>query len=78
MIEVLEGTKYKKGPILVHVVTKKGKGYCFAEESPEIFHGVGPFEIETGENLALNKTTYSQVFGEEIVKEAKKMKALLQ
>jgi 1-deoxy-D-xylulose-5-phosphate synthase len=37
-----------KGPVLVHVVTVKGKGYKFAEENPGIYHGVAPFEIETG------------------------------
>ncbi|MCX7884401.1 MAG: 1-deoxy-D-xylulose-5-phosphate synthase [Caloramator sp.] len=68
--EVLERAKHKKGPVLVHVVTKKGKGYCFAEESPEIFHGVGPFEVETGENISLGRLTYSKAFGEEIVKAA--------
>lgn len=75
--EVLERAKHKKGPVLVHVVTKKGKGYCFAEESPEIFHGIGPFEVETGENIVSGKTTYSNIFGEEIVKAAEKNKNII-
>ncbi|QCX32689.1 1-deoxy-D-xylulose-5-phosphate synthase [Caloramator sp. E03] len=70
--EVLERAKNKKGPVLIHVITKKGKGYCFAEESPEEFHGIGPFEIETGENIATVKTNYSKVFGEEIIKAAQR------
>lgn len=49
-------------PVLVHVITKKGKGYEPAEDSPQVFHGVGPFEIETGEQEK-KRESYSDVFG---------------
>lgn len=46
---VIRWARELKKPVLVHVVTKKGKGYKYAEEHPEKFHGVGRFDIETGE-----------------------------
>ena len=52
-----------KGPVLIHVCTQKGKGYTFAEEKPQEFHGISPFEIETGEVLISNDPSYSDVFG---------------
>ena len=56
-----------KGPILIHVKTKKGKGYRIAEERPSSFHGVSPFCIATGESLKKNKsTTFSDAFGESL------------
>ncbi|WP_296645130.1 1-deoxy-D-xylulose-5-phosphate synthase [Romboutsia sp. 13368] len=48
VIEVLNKAKYKKGPVLLHVITKKGKGYRFAEEQPDKYHGVSKFDIKTG------------------------------
>ena len=48
VIEALNRAKYKKGPILLHVITKKGKGYRFAEEQPDKYHGVSKFDIKTG------------------------------
>lgn len=70
IIEVLQRTRNIKGPILIHVVTKKGKGYSFAEKNPDVYHGVGPFEIETGRRKTSASINYSSVFGEEIVNEA--------
>ncbi len=55
-----------KGPVLLHVCTQKGKGYSFAEESPDRFHGIAPFEIETGETFGTNEPDYSKVFGDAI------------
>ena len=53
-----------EGPVLVHVMTKKGKGYRPAEEQPDKFHGVGPFQVQTGEILEeKKKDTYTDVFG---------------
>lgn len=49
-------------PVLLHVITKKGKGYRFAEEHPDKFHGIGPFDKETGEVLSAARD-YSAVFG---------------
>ena len=75
-IEKLENTlkiaKEVKGPVLVHVITKKGKGYKIAEENPDKFHGISPFNIETGEKLAPSKKDYSKVFGDKLIELAKK------
>lgn len=66
--EILEKVKELDEPVVIHVVTKKGKGYRFAEENPDKFHGVAPFNPDTGEILNKNKNiTYSQSFGETIV-----------
>ncbi len=61
-----------EGPVLIHVLTKKGKGYKFAEENPDKFHATGPFNIETGEPKNAKKPDYSKVFGDKLVKLAKK------
>lgn len=54
-----------KGPVLLHVITKKGKGYEPAEKNPDKFHGVGPFNIEDGSSKKMkSKASYSKVFGE--------------
>ena len=64
MIETLKRIKSSTSPTLVHVITKKGKGYEFSEKNPCIFHGVGPFELETGSQLSSkNSTSYSSAFG---------------
>jgi 1-deoxy-D-xylulose-5-phosphate synthase len=55
-----------KQPILVHVVTHKGKGYAPAEQRPEVFHGIGKFDVATGEPLAGGRG-FTQVFGETLV-----------
>jgi len=63
--QVLEQAKQKKGPVLVHVVTRKGKGYEPAEQNPDVFHGVGAFDPDTGELLKKPAPpSYTQVFGE--------------
>jgi 1-deoxy-D-xylulose-5-phosphate synthase len=65
LCEVFERTKAMTNPVLVHVCTKKGKGYYFAEKKPEKFHGIGPFDIKTGEPLETSDLpTYTQVFGQ--------------
>jgi len=65
--QVLQRAKMKKGPVLVHAVTCKGKGYEPAKKSPDIFHGVGPFYKETGEFLKKEAPpTYTEVFGETV------------
>lgn len=60
------------GPTLMHVVTKKGKGYAPAEKNPSKFHGIGPFDIETGEvkKSGSGAPKYTSVFGDAIVAEA--------
>jgi len=71
MIRVLEHARTMKGPVLVHVCTVKGKGYRYAEEKPNVFHGIAPFEIETGELKNNGGESYSQVFGRKICELAK-------
>jgi len=61
---VLERARKSHGPVLVHVITKKGKGYKPAEENPDKFHGIGPFEVETGNARGESKVTYTKIFGE--------------
>ncbi len=65
LLEVLQAAKRIDGPVMVHVLTKKGKGYKPAEESPNKFHGTGPFEIATGKKVvkAGMPVTYTEVFG---------------
>lgn len=61
-----------EGPVLVHVLTKKGKGYTPAEEHPGKFHGISPFDIATGEvSEKKKKDTYTDVFGKVMCAEAK-------
>ncbi|MBI5739306.1 MAG: 1-deoxy-D-xylulose-5-phosphate synthase [Nitrospirae bacterium] len=71
LIETLERFRDFPGPVLVHAITKKGKGYEPAEKNPGIFHGVGPFDIETGEMPSSGKKSYSNIFGSALVKLAK-------
>ena len=68
LIDILSKVKNFKGPVLLHIVTKKGKGYKFAEAAPTKFHGIGPFDIKTGKTLSLKKVTYTEVFSKAIVK----------
>jgi len=64
----------KEGPILVHIVTQKGKGYAPAEASDDKYHGVVKFDVATGKQVKAkaNAPSYTKVFGESLVKEAKK------
>ncbi len=72
LISVLDRARSVNGPVLIHVITNKGKGYDHAERNPERFHAVSPFDIKTGEELRNNSgITYSQVFGNTMVKLAK-------
>jgi len=69
LVETLRNVKQLRGPILVHVVTKKGKGYLPAEKEPTKFHGVGPFDPATGRSLSQDtRPTYTSVFGSTLVK----------
>src|SRR6056297_546181 len=72
LIETLEKAKNIKGPVLVHAITQKGKGYLPAEKAPENFHGVGqfdPFIVKNNSKKAIVK--YSHIFGEKILELAK-------
>ena len=77
LIKVLNEVKKLSGPILLHVYTKKGKGYKIAEKKPDKFHGVGPFNIKTGDSLKKSVKTYSDVFGETLIEMAAKNKRVV-
>ncbi len=68
---MLKISKQLEGPVLIHVLTKKGKGYKIAEENPDKFHATGPFDIKTGKSKKEKKKDYSKVLGEKLVKLAK-------
>jgi len=80
LIETFHNVKKLRGPILVHVITKKGKGYRLAEMDPASFHGVAPFVVETGEPISDpkgNPPTYAQVFGETLCRLARENRNLI-
>ena len=64
---MLNITKQLDGPVLLHVITKKGKGYKIAEENPDKFHATGPFEIDTGKSKKKKSKDYSKVLGDKLV-----------
>ncbi len=69
---IMQLSKQVEAPVLIHVLTKKGKGYKIAEENPDKFHATSPFDVETGKSKKEKKSDYSGVFGEKLVKIAKK------
>ncbi|NWF75300.1 MAG: 1-deoxy-D-xylulose-5-phosphate synthase [Nitrospirae bacterium] len=72
LIDTLRRIKNIQSPILIHVITKKGKGYEFSEKNPSIYHGIGPFKIETGEPIETQGQNYSDVFGDALIDLAEK------
>jgi 1-deoxy-D-xylulose-5-phosphate synthase len=69
LIEIFENAKMYDGPVLIHCVTQKGKGYAPAKKNPERFHSASPFDVETGELLNKDKKpTFSSVFGQTVMK----------
>ena len=68
---ILTMSKQINGPVLVHVLTTKGKGYEIAEKNPDKFHATSPFNIETGETKKAKSKDYSKVFGDKLVELAK-------
>ncbi len=73
LIETFETAKQLEGPVLVHVMTQKGRGYKPAECDPTSFHGVGSFDIATGKSCGSNSgkpcpPSYTQVFGQSMIK----------
>ena len=75
--EILKKAKDLEGPILIHAITKKGKGYLPAEENPDKYHSTSPFEIETGKSKSAKKEDYSKVFGRKLVELAKENKEIV-
>lgn len=69
---ILKQAEQMSGPVMVHVITEKGKGYHYAEQSPEVFHGIGPFDPKNGLPLKKKKTpTYTDVFGRTLLELAR-------
>ena len=77
LLDILERAKSTQKPVLIHVVTKKGKGYKFAEENPDKFHAVSKFNKETGEIIKSNTGSYSKTFGNKICELAEKNEKIL-
>jgi len=70
LIDILNNIKYLKEPVLLHVTTRKGKGYPPAEENPVYFHGCGCFEVETGNCIDPEGSvpSYTEVFGQTMIR----------
>ncbi len=79
LIDILYNVKALQEPVLLHVTTKKGKGYPPAEENPVYFHGCGCFEVNTGNCVqhSCSAPTYTQVFGQSLVELAEKNPAIV-
>lgn len=69
LMKYLKNAKSLRGPVLLHVITKKGKGYLPSETDPDKFHGVGPFHMESGEIIknGADGKSFSKVFGENLL-----------
>jgi len=67
LLEVLSVAKMIEGPVLIHVVTQKGRGYRNAEINPSKFHGIAAFNPQTGETIVSGRTSYSSVFGNKLL-----------
>jgi len=72
LIEVMKRATMVEGPVFIHVITEKGKGYDFAEKNPELFHGVPPFDVHSGEIITKGEVTFSQAFGQHLVEMAER------
>ena len=72
LIELFENVKEMNRPVLIHVKTIKGKGYPYAEERPWAYHGVGAFDLKTGQPLSKGGRSWSSVFGDKMVEIGKK------
>jgi 1-deoxy-D-xylulose-5-phosphate synthase len=74
LVETFNNIKDINSPIIVHVLTTKGKGYKPAEKNPTRFHGIGPFDVATGKSVSIGSSipTYTQVFSKALVKMAAK------
>ena len=70
--DILALSKRVAGPVLIHVLTKKGKGYEIAEKNPDKFHATSPFNIETGEPKKKKEKDFSAIFGEKLIELAHK------
>ena len=63
LIPMLKNARKMKGPVLIHTITEKGRGYEPARQNPGLFHGVGPFDVKTGQQFKKVIKTYTEIFG---------------
>lgn len=77
LITIIDYAKSLNRPVIVHTVTQKGKGYTPSEADPSLFHGIGCFDVETGNITGCSTNSYSDTFGEEIVKQAESNEKLV-
>jgi 1-deoxy-D-xylulose-5-phosphate synthase len=77
LIEVINNVLPLEEPRLIHVITKKGKGFKFAEAAPSKFHGTAPFDTKKGETAALSGTSFTEAFSSKIVELAAKDKRIV-
>jgi len=77
VVKYLRRCRELKKPMILHAITTKGKGYPFAVENPEKFHGVAPFEVMTGKVNAERQKTCSEIFGETMLRLAKDNEKLI-
>ncbi len=75
--KVLGNARKMKGPVFIHAITQKGQGYEPALKNPRIFHGIGPFDIETGSPFKNAIKTYTEVFGDFMLQQASKDQRLV-
>lgn len=71
LIQLLQNARDLKRPVLLHVITQKGRGYAPAENHPKLFHGIGKFDPESGKPLKASVPGYSDAFGNTMVELAK-------
>ncbi len=67
LLKTFKGLEEINGPLLLHVITKKGKGYQPAEENPSLFHGIGKFDLETGVPVKSGKLSYTNIFSSSLL-----------
>lgn len=72
LVKTIKEAQNLERAVLIHVLTKKGKGYAPAEEHPEMYHGVAPFDISTGASVGMRKISYTDVFSDKITELAVK------
>lgn len=79
LVDILNNIKYLREPVLLHVTTTKGKGYPPAEQNPIYFHGIGSFEVKTGNcnNTTNGVPTYTEVFGKTMIELAGKNEKII-
>ena len=75
--KVLKKVSHLHRPVVVHVITKKGKGYSPAENNPELFHGVGPFQISDGTVETFDTTSFTEAFSQIICQKAQENKDIV-